>query len=70
LGSLRVGSNLYGSVYVDDVYVGVTPMDHDLPPGSHVVKITRDGCQDIVETVNISLGQRSIVNKIFRCGSS
>ncbi len=69
-GSLRVGSDLYGSVYVDNVYVGLTPVDHNLPPGNHEVKITRDGCQDIVETVTISLGRRSIVNKVFRCGGS
>jgi PEGA domain len=70
VGFLRVLAEPYGDVFVDDRFVGTVPVvDYELSPGKHAVKITRDGCRDIVDTVTVAAGQRAVVNRVFRCES-
>lgn len=61
-GTLLVSSDPGGgSVYVDGVYKGLTPVDisqslyiYNVPYGSHVIKITRNGCDDWIQTYQVS----------------
>jgi serine/threonine protein kinase len=57
VGFLTVNAVPYGTVSIDGVEVGDTPLvGHELPPGPHVVRITREGFRPEVSTVTITLG--------------
>lgn len=57
-GRLRIVANQRGaSVYVDDRPVGTVPLEHELPPGAHVVRVEAEGMEDWQGTVYINAGQ-------------
>jgi len=63
-GSLAITSTPTGAgIYVDDVYVGVTPATiTDLSVGSHIIKLTLSGYQDHIETINVTADQTTTVD--------
>lgn len=56
-GYLTVNSTPYGTVSIDGVEAGDTPVvGRELPPGQHKVRITREGFQPETTTVTITTG--------------
>ena len=48
----------FGTVYIDDVSVGRTPLiGHRVTAGLHVVRIVRQGCQDRVDTLRVAVDE-------------
>ena len=64
-GSISVSSNPSGvNIYLDGTYKGTTPTTlHNVPIGSHTVKLTKSGYNDVSSTVTVSSGQTSSVSK-------
>jgi hypothetical protein len=64
-GSISVSSNPSdANVYLDGAYKGTTPTTlYNVPIGSHAVKFTKLGYNDISSTVTVSLGQTASVSK-------
>ncbi len=70
LGSIRVSAEPYGNVFVDDVFIGESPIaNHAIEAGRHIVRIRRDNCRDYVDTVSVNIGQRANVWAVLTCGS-
>ena len=68
-GFLTVNTTPYGTVYIDDAFIGDTPQVRmELPVGRHVVRISREGFQTIVDTVTITAGEETRINKPLRRG--
>lgn len=54
-GKLRVvGSPTGASVFVNDDYKGITPLEISLPIGEYLLKITKDGYEDYTQSFKIS----------------
>lgn len=59
-GTLLVKTNIpAASVYVDDALLGVSPLEEQLEPGQHKVKIAAEGMKDYDVEVAIARGQRT-----------
>jgi serine/threonine protein kinase len=57
IGFLTVNAVPYGAVAIDGVEVGDTPIvTHQLPPGDHVIRITREGYRPESVSVTITAG--------------
>ncbi len=58
-GTINVTSSPSGAeVYIDDVLVGNSPGNFgEIPPGSHVLKVAKDGFYPSVSTITIVAGQ-------------
>jgi len=50
VGRLRVTSNKRALIYIDGAPVGFTPMDVELAPGSHTVRVMQPGQSDTIQT--------------------
>ena len=73
-GTLRVTSNPSGaSVYVDNEFVGYTPVSYGTRPGSHNVRIEADGYEPFTTRVNVRPGGTENVdaslNRVQRAGT-
>jgi hypothetical protein len=64
-GKIGFSSNPSGAnVYLDGVYKGITPITlQNVLIGSHTVKLTKSGYNDISSTVTVSSGQTASVSK-------
>ena len=59
----------FGNVYVDDVSVGRTPLlEHRVTAGRHIVRITRQGCQDRVDTLRVAVNETARHIVPLTCG--
>lgn len=68
LGSLTVAADPFGTVWVDDVEIGDTPLvNHALQPGQHVIRIAREGCRTVVDTVTVAIGRPARMRKTLVC---
>ncbi len=58
-GTLQVNSNPSGSdVYVDDNFVGISPLSRtEITEGRHTVRVSQDGYNDFITTVEIARGR-------------
>ena len=57
VGFLTINATPFGTVSIDGVDVGDTPLvRHELPPGQHVVTISRAGYQALVDTIVVTAG--------------
>ncbi|HNX17913.1 MAG TPA: PEGA domain-containing protein [Methanoregula sp.] len=58
VGEVDISSSPTGvNIYLDSVYMGVTPLAlKDVTPGSHIVKLTKDGYLDWSKIVKVSAG--------------
>ncbi len=64
VGYLTVDASPYGTVIIDGVEIGDTPKyQHTLSPGRHVIEIRREGYRTVVDTVLISRGNTTRLNK-------
>lgn len=65
LGSLTVESVPPGAaVYLDDKAVGVTPLTlNEIPAGAHSVRISGEGFQDSISSVEVTGGATAIVSE-------
>lgn len=65
LGSITVESVPPGAaVYLDDKAVGVTPLAlHEIPAGAHALRISGDGFQDSISSVEVTGGGTAIVSE-------
>ncbi len=63
-GSISVSSNPSGAnVYLDGTSKGTTPITlHNVPIGSHTVKLTKSGYTDISKSVTVSSGKTASVS--------
>jgi hypothetical protein len=63
-GGVFIYSVPFGSsVYIDDVYKGVTPnLFISIPPGVHSLKVTLPGYRDVYRSVTVNSGEISIVS--------
>lgn len=63
-GSIKVTSNPGGaSVYLDGVYKGTTPMTiSNVPIGSHIVKLKKQGYNEVEKTVIVSASHTTTVS--------
>ncbi len=64
-GSISVSSNPSGAnVYLDGTSKGTTPITlHNVPIGSHTIKLAKSGYNDVSSTVTVGSGQTSSVSK-------
>lgn len=61
-GVLRVESDVDGArVFIDDDYVGDTPIDREVEPGSRVLKLELLGYHDYERTVEVVAGEETEV---------
>ena len=64
VGFLTVDATPFGTVFIDKVEVGDTPVSrHALPPGRHIVEIQRVGYRSTVDTVTVTAGNTTIHRK-------
>ncbi|MFA4876312.1 MAG: PEGA domain-containing protein [Methanoregula sp.] len=61
-GSLNVYSNPAGAgIYLDGNYLGLSPLTiNDIPLGSHTLTATKNGYQDLTQTVTVTSGSSDI----------
>ncbi|PIN82856.1 hypothetical protein COV61_04745, partial [Candidatus Micrarchaeota archaeon CG11_big_fil_rev_8_21_14_0_20_47_5] len=66
-GTLYVSSSPSGAnVYVDNSYRGLTSLYvYQLPPGSHLLKLTKSGYLDYLTIFNITANQTTYINAIL-----
>ena len=64
-GSIKVSSNPSGAnIYLDGRFKGTTPTTlANVPIGSHVIKITKSGYNDISKSVTVSSGQTIYISE-------
>jgi hypothetical protein len=56
-GFLTVNANPYGTVWIDDVEIGDTPIvGREISPGDHAIRISREGYRAESTTVTITAG--------------
>jgi hypothetical protein len=66
-GKLRVGSKPIGAaVSIDGSIAGGTPFEKALPPGPHVVKLSKKGYDTIQRTVQVSEGETTSLDLKLR----
>jgi hypothetical protein len=70
MGYLTVNAVPYGTVWIDGVETGDTPIvSRELTPGPHVVRITRDGYRSDSTTVTITAGNEIRLSRTLVRGS-
>jgi serine/threonine-protein kinase len=58
-GFITVGADPFGTVYVDGVQIGPTPvLRYGVTPGRHTVRVERPGYRTITETVQVDAGNQ------------
>ncbi len=63
-GYVHISSNVnYSTVYIDGKYVGSTGQQYEVGTGSHLIKITHSGYNDIIENVKIKGGETKYIKK-------
>ena len=63
-GLLTINADPFGSVFVDGVPVGDTPVvRHELAPGRHIVEVRREGYQTVADTLDVVAGNPYRLNK-------
>jgi len=66
VGFLTVGATPWGTVLIDGVEMGNTPLTrHQLPPGQYVVEVQRLGYQSTIDTVVITPSNSTILRKVL-----
>ncbi|WP_232054710.1 PEGA domain-containing protein [Thermococcus sp. 2319x1] len=66
-GTLKIFSDPSGAeVYVNDSYKGTTSITLELPPGTYVVRLTKEGYQEYTATVTISAGETKTVSATLK----
>jgi hypothetical protein len=56
-GLLTINADPFGSVFVDGMSIGDTPVvRYELPPGRHVVEVRREGYVTVVDTLDVVAG--------------
>ncbi len=69
-GTVSVTSSPTGAqVYVDGNYQGKAPLTATLYPGSHTFRLTLNGYNDYVTTVNVNAGSSQTINAVMPPGS-
>ncbi|MGD2134853.1 MAG: protein kinase [Gemmatimonadales bacterium] len=64
MGFLTIAATPFGTVYIDGVEIGDTPIArHELRPGEYVVEVRREGYQTTVDTVTIGAGNTTRLRK-------
>lgn len=74
-GSLRIyNSTSNYRIYIDGAYYATAISSvvtiHNLSTGTHQIKLTKSGCEDVVETVSIMSGMTTTINVTMVCGGS
>ena len=66
-GLIKIDSSPSGaSVYFDDTNEGTTPITlNDIPVGSHTIKLTKSGYNDIYKTITVGSGEMVLVSETF-----
>jgi serine/threonine-protein kinase len=63
-GLLTIDADPFGTVYVDGVPVGDTPVvRYALTPGPHIVEVRREGYRTVVDTLDVVAGNPYRLNK-------
>lgn len=64
-GKLTVNANPWGQVFVDDRLIGNTPRANiELPAGTHVLRVSRQGFESVTRSVTIKAGETLRVTDI------
>jgi len=57
ISTLQIVSEPFGaSVYIDDIYVGKTPITVKVSPGSHTLKLIKSGYDEVVREIYVEAG--------------
>ena len=57
-GVLEIKANVRGvRVFIDDVEIGKTPLEYELKPGKHRLRLSQSGYTDILQTVEAVAGE-------------
>jgi hypothetical protein len=65
-GLLTVGSQPWGTVFIDGVEIRNTPVSrYELAPGQYTIEVKRTGYQVTVDTVTITAGNPTILRKVL-----
>jgi hypothetical protein len=66
MGFVTIDAQPYGTVYIDRVEIGDTPVTrHELRPGRHIVEVRREGYRTTVDTVMITAGNANVLRKVL-----
>ncbi|HEV2290316.1 MAG TPA: PEGA domain-containing protein, partial [Gemmatimonadales bacterium] len=66
---LSVNSTPYGTLYVDDVKIGVVPVfGHALSAGEHVIKVESERCKTKTEKIIVSDPNPIVRRYVLDCG--
>jgi predicted Ser/Thr protein kinase len=70
VGSITISAEPFASLFVDDVFINETPVfAHSLSPGRHVIRISRPGCQEKIDTLTVEAGREARQSYNLVCGS-
>ncbi len=64
-GTLKITSPVQGTAYVDGVSVGETPVERDLSPGSHEIRVVAKGQEDFTQSVSVNASEVTLLNVAF-----
>ena len=57
-GLLLIDAQPFGTVIVDDVELGDTPLiNHEVSAGRHIIRVVREGYEPVIDTVSVTAGQ-------------
>lgn len=66
VGYITVDAQPYGTVFIDRVDIGDTPLNrHELRPGRHIIEVRREGYRTTVDTVMITAGNANVLRKVL-----
>jgi hypothetical protein len=64
VGWLTINATPFGTVFVDGVEQGDTPLvSHELSPGRHIIEVRREGYRTVADTVMITAGNTTRLQK-------
>jgi len=70
-GAITISAEPFASLFVDDVFINETPVfAHALQPGRHIIRISRPGCEDKVDTLRVEAGREVRQSYNLVCGSN
>ena len=71
MGLLTIASTPFGTVVVDGVEIGDSPIaNYELPPGAHIVEVRKEGYRTTVDTVTITAGGTTRLRKTLIPGGT
>lgn len=67
MGSIEIYSTPdEANVYINGIFIDKTPyMNHEMEIGKHIIKLEKEGYLDLVDTIEIKMNQKNILDKML-----